>query len=132
MKGVDTNLLVRYITQDDGAQSLLANHFFEKECSTDVPACINGTVFCELTWVLESAYDYNRQDICKVIEQILRTREFSIPDPEIIWQSLWGYQHQGADFADHYIANMNIKSGCDLTYTFDKKAAKLDHFKLLK
>ena len=132
MKGIDTNVLVRYIVQDDLAQSKLATHFMERECSTETPAFINGMVICELVWVLESAYGYSRQEIANTIEQILRTREFHLHEPEILWQSLWGYQHKGADFADHYIANINKHAGCEYTVTFDKKAARVEHFKQLK
>lgn len=132
MKGVDTNVLVRYIVQDDPQQSKLATQFMEHECTVDSPAFINGVVMCELVWVLESAYEYSRQEIAKVIEQILRTREFHIYQPEILWQSLWGYQHRGADFADHFIASINSHSGCEYTVTFDKKASKSAHFKQLQ
>lgn len=132
IKGVNTNVLVRYIVQDDPVQSKLATHFMEQECTSETPAFISGIVICELVWVLESAYEYPRQDIAKVIEQILRTREFHIHEPEILWQSLWGYQHKGADFADHFIASTNARAGCEYTVTFDKKAVKLAQFKQLK
>lgn len=132
MKGIDTNVLVRYIVQDDPAQSKLATHFMEHECSTETPAFINGMVICELVWVLESAYHYSRQEIANTIEQILRTREFLLHEPEILWQSLWGYQHKGVDFADHYIASINRHAGCEYTVTFDKKAARTEYFKQLK
>lgn len=132
MKGIDTNVLVRYIVQDDPEQSKLATQFIERECTAESPGFINGVVFCELVWVLESAYEYARQDIARVIEQILRTREFHIHEPELIWQSLWGYQKKGADFADHFIASMNAQNDCKYTATFDRKAAKAEHFRQLK
>src|SRR5437870_3747530 len=99
----------------------------ERECSVETPAFINGMVICELVWVLESAYGYSRQEIANTIEQILRTREFHLHEPEILWQSLWGYQHKGADFADHYIASINRHAGCEYTITFDKKAARVEY-----
>ena len=132
LKGIDTNVLVRYIVQDDPAQSKLATQFMECECTVDTPAFINGMVICELVWVLESAYGYSRQEIANAIELILRTREFHLHEPEILWQSLSGYQHKGADFADLYIACVNRHAGCENTVTFDKKAAKVDYFKQLK
>ena len=131
MKGLDTNVLVRYIVQDDPEQSKLATQFIEHECTPESPAFINSVVICELVWVLESAYEYPRQDISKVIEQILRTREFHIHEPELLWQSLWGYKHKGADFADHFIASINVHHGCKFTATFDKKAARVEHFRQL-
>jgi predicted nucleic-acid-binding protein len=132
VKGLDANVLVRYIVQDDPEQSKLATQFIERECTLESPAFINGIVICKLVWVLETAYEYARQDISRVIEQILRTREFYIHDPELLWQSLWGYQHKGADFADHFIASINAHNGCKFTVTFDKKAAKAEHFRQLK
>lgn len=131
MKGVDTDVLVRYIVQDDPEQSKLATRFMEHECTADSPAVINGLVICELVWVLESAYQYSRHEIANVVEQVLRTREFHILEPELLWQALFGYQHRGADFADHYIDSINNHAGCEYTVTFDKTAAKVGHFKEL-
>jgi len=131
MKGIDTNVLVRYIAQDDPTQSLKATHFIEKEYSEDSSLFIHGMLLCELVWVLESAYDYSRQDIAKVLEQVLKTRQFHLHEPDILWQSLSGYKNHGADFADHYIAHLNKSNGCEYTVTFDKKAAKAPCFKLL-
>lgn len=131
MIGIDTNVLVRYLVQDDPIQSDKATKFIEKNSSEDCSICINGIVLCELVWVLESAYEYPRVSIAKVIEQILKTKQFYINDPDLLWQSLSGYKNDGADFADNYIAHMNYASGCDYTVTFDKKAAKLRYFKSL-
>ncbi len=131
MKGIDTNVLVRYLVQDDPVQSKQAIRFIEEECTTETPGFINEVVFCELVWVLESAYGYERALIVKVLEKILTTRQFEIHNPEIIWQALHGYKNKTADFADHYITHLNAKQGCDYTFTFDKKASKLEHFELL-
>jgi predicted nucleic-acid-binding protein len=131
MIGIDTNILARYLVQDDVRQSELATHFIEIECSPENPAVINGVVICELVWVLESCYDYSRIVIAPVIEKILTTRQFRILQLDIIRQALYGYKNEGADFADHYIAHMNKMSGCSYTLTFDKKAAKLDCFEHL-
>lgn len=131
MKGIDTNILVRYILQDHPQQYAQANSFIEKEKAAGRLIFINGTVLCEFVWVLETAYDYLRLEIAPVIEKILRTRQFCIYQSEVLWQSLYGYQKEGADFADHYIANLNMDNGCEYTVTFDKKAGRLKHFKKL-
>lgn len=132
MKGIDTNVLVRYIVQDDLQQSQQASHFIASECSVEVPGFINVIVLCECVWVFETAYNYPKQTIAKVIEKILRIRQFCIQQPEIVWKALYGYQNEGADFADHCIANLNAQNGCEYTATFDKKAARLKHFKGLE
>lgn len=131
MKGIDTNVLVRYILQDDFKQSKIATDFIELKCSENNPGVINGIVICELIWVLETGYEYERKDIAKVIESTLKTRQFQITESEILWQSLHSYIHSSADFADHYIAYLNAKNNCQYTVTFDKKAARSEHFKLL-
>lgn len=125
MKGIDTNVLIRYLVQDDKEQSQLATQFIENE-----PLIfINGMVLCELVWVLETAYEYNKKEIIPVIEQILRTRQFHIHESDLLWQAWRGYKHDGADFADHYIGSLNTHHGCECTLTFDKKAAQLKYFK---
>jgi predicted nucleic-acid-binding protein len=132
MKGLDTNVLVRYIVQDDAKQSRCATNFIEKECSIENPAFISGIVLCELVWVLETAYEYLREEIAPVLEKILRARQFHIHEPHVIWQALRGYKQKGADFADHYILSLNANHNCEHTATFDKKAARLIGFKLLE
>lgn len=131
MKGIDTNVLVRYILQDDARQGALAAHFVEKNCSRDEPAFINGIILCELVWVLETAYEYSRAEIIPVLEKILHTQQFHIHEPQIIWQALRGYKTTSIDFADHYINSLNLHNDCEYTVTFDKKASRVVGFKLL-
>ncbi len=131
MNGVDTNVLVRYLVQDDKAQTQRAAHFLENECTQKSPAFITGIVLCELVWVLEAGYHYSRSQIATVIEHILRTRQFHIHEPDILWRALKGYQETNVDFSDHYIIQLNREQGCANTMTFDKKAGKLPHACLL-
>lgn len=132
MIGIDTNILVRYLVQDDVLQSQKATHLLENDCSTNKPAFINAVVLCELVWVLETAYEYNREIIATVLEKILRTKQFHIHEPEIIWQALHGYKNSKVDFADNFINHFNIKHDCEFTMTFDKKAGRLVGFKILQ
>lgn len=132
MKGIDTNVLVRYIVQDDLEQSRIASHFLEKECTINSPAFINGIVLCELVWVLESAYEYSHNEIVTVLECILKVRQFHLHEPDVLWSSLQGYAQGSAYFADHYIMQLNHHYDCTSTVTFDKKAAKLSFLELLR
>lgn len=131
MIGLDTNILVRYIVQDDPKQSQKATDFIQKNCSIISPGFINSLVICELIWVLESAYNYSRDDIVSVIEKILRIRQFQIHEPEHMWSSLQKYKEKIADFSDCYIASINAEEGCNHTVTFDKKAARLTNMLLI-
>jgi len=132
MKGIDTNVLIRYIVQDDPEQSQQATHFIEKTASSEEsPIFITGIVLCELVWVLEAAYEYSKENILKVLEKILRTRQFCIYQPEILWNCLHDYQQLNIDFSDSYIAHLNASNECEYTVTFDKKATRLKYFKQL-
>src|SRR3546814_11875643 len=82
VKGLDTNVLVRFIVQDDPAQARRAGSFIRNACTADSPCRVNRIVLCELVWVLESAYGYPRQTVAEVIDKVLRTGEFSVEDAD--------------------------------------------------
>jgi predicted nucleic-acid-binding protein len=123
MTGIDTNVLVRYLVQDDPDQAKKASRFISNECSTADPGLINRIVLCELVWVLETAYKYSRGDVALALEKILRTKQFEIEDHQDAWSSFREYQ-AGADFADAFIATVNRRLGCEHTVTFDRKAVR--------
>lgn len=122
MKGIDTNVLVRYLIQDDPEQAARAARFIATECSVDDPCLVNRVVLCELVWVLESAYGYPRVRVAVVLERILRTAQLTVEDSRDAWAALLQYRH-GADFSDALIAICNLRLGCEHTVTFDRKAS---------
>lgn len=131
MKGVDTNVLVRYLAQDDKAQSALATRYIEKECSASDPCFVGHIVLCELAWVLESIYKQNREEIISVVESLLQVSHLVVMDQGLVWRALNDYKHSNVDFPDHLLARINESRGCDITVTFDKKAGKQSGFELL-
>jgi predicted nucleic-acid-binding protein len=131
VKGLDTNVLVRHLVQDDPIQSKLASRFVARECSRESPCLINRVVLCELVWVLESAYGYPRDTIAAALEQILRTSQFWIEDLQAVWTALRAYKKSRADFADHLLATVNRQLGCEHTVTFDRTAGRAEGFVLL-
>ncbi len=132
MKGLDTNVLVRYLTQDEAAQAKRASECIKGECSSDRPCLINRIVLCELVWVLEGAYGYRRADIADVLEKILRTNQFLIEDLQACWSAFEKYRASRVDFSDALLAGTNRMLGCEATITFDKGAAQLEDFELLE
>lgn len=130
MIGIDTNVLVRYLVQDDPEQARKASRFIANQCSSEDPGLINRIVLCELVWVLESAYGYGRETVAVALEKLLRTAQFAIEDHQDAWVSLREYQ-AGADFADSLIAAGNRRLGCERTVTFDRKAGRRPGFVLL-
>jgi predicted nucleic-acid-binding protein len=131
LNGLDTNVLVRYLAQDEPRQAALASHFIERKCSADSPGYISHIVLCELAWVLESNYHQGREELSAIIERLLLVSQFEIADAEVVWRALADYRRSNADFADHLLGRINQFNGCDSTLTFDKKASRQPGFELL-
>ena len=132
MIGLDTNVLVRYIVQDDAAQSKAATRLIESRCQPEEPGFVSMLVLTELSWVLDRAYGYGRNQVARVIEALLQTTELRVERPDIVRAALHEFDSGVADFADGLIAADNIASGCQTTFTFDKRASKLVAFTLIK
>jgi len=131
VKGLDTNVLVRFLVKDDRRQAATAAAFVRGHCTAESPCHINRIVLCELVWVLETAYRYPRPVVAEVMEMILRTGEFVIEDADEAWAALAAYRDGGVDFADALLAHSNLAQGCDATATFDRKAGRSKGFELL-
>ena len=131
MIGLDTNVLVRHLVQDDPGQSRKATQVITKQCTRDDPGFINRIVLCELVWVLESAYGYSKDTIVTVLEKLLRTSQLKVEDVQAAWTAFRMYQKGKADFADCLLGTTNRLGGCDETVTFDQAASKLEGFRLL-
>ena len=124
MIGLDTNVLVRYLVQDDPAQGVAAAALIEGRCTPDAPGRVDHVVLCELVWVLETAYGYSRELVAGVIRQILETAELSVESPDLAWPALRAYEAGPADLADYLIGQRNQAAGCESTFTFDRRAAR--------
>jgi predicted nucleic-acid-binding protein len=121
--GLDTNVLVRYIMQDDARQSVLATRLVES-LSVESPGFVPLVSVVELAWVLSSAYALDRGQVVQAFETLLRTKEIAVERAEIVWKALRVFQSANADFADCLIERSAAVAGCDRTMTFDRSAAK--------
>jgi predicted nucleic-acid-binding protein len=131
VKGIDTNILVRYLVRDDAVQFRVAVRFIESDCTEDEPGFVNHVVLAELVWVLERGYRYSRSAIVTVLATLLRTRQLSIEQADDAASALNEYQ-DGADFADSLIAAANSRAGCEYTATLDRNASRRKGFRLIK
>ncbi len=131
MIGIDTNVLVRYIVQDDPDQSRAAVRFLESTCSSERPGWICLIVLCELVWVLTRAYGYRRATVADVLEQLLSTTELRVEQSTVAWRSARDFRSGNAEFADYLIGHLNAHHGVDYTITFDRRAADQDSFRHL-
>ena len=130
MIGLDTNVLVRYITQDDPVQSAQASELIES-LTTVSPGFVSLVSVVELVWVLQSCYACAKRDVVSVLETLLRTRELTLEHAEVIWQALRKFGAGKADFADCLIERCAHGAGCEYTATFDAIAAKAAGMKRL-
>ena len=122
MIGLDTNVLVRYIAQDDAKQSPKATRIIEN-LSADAPGFVAIVTVVELVWVLEYSYQTKRADIVAVLERLLRIKEVVTERADLVWKSVRSYRESKADFADCLIAFCSVDAGCSEILTFDKLAA---------
>jgi len=121
--GLDTNVLVRYIMQDDTKQSTLATRLVES-LSVESPGFVPLVSVVELAWVLGSAYELDRSQVVQAFEGLLRTKEIVVERAEIVWKALRLFQGSNAEFADCLIERSALAAGCEKTMTFDRGAAK--------
>ncbi len=131
MTGLDTNVLVRYIVQDDPRQSAKATEIIEAAARRDEELFIGPIVLCEMIWVLESAYEFPRGQIGDVVQQMLETERLEIEPRDLTWQALDDYRSTSADFADCLLGRMNQSAGCHTTVTFDRALKGLEAFRVL-
>ena len=123
MIGLDTNVLVRYIMQDDAKQSLKATKLIES-LDGDTPGYIAMVSVVELYWVLTSCYDLSGSQVAQALEAILRTKQFLVERADQVMRALRVFGGGAADFADCLIERSASGAGCEQTMTFDVKASK--------
>ncbi len=123
MIGLDTNVLVRYIMQDDLKQSPMATRLIEALTAAS-PGFIPLIVIVELAWVMSAAYELDKLQLIAALEGLLRTKEMVVEGAETVWKALRLYRSTNADFADCLIERAASANGCEKTMTFDRDAAK--------
>ena len=131
MIGLDTNVLLRYLVQDDPAQAAAAPRLIEDQCTPQSPGYVSVPVLMELGWVLTASYRCEKPTAASVVREVLRTSEFVVEDRDTVWTALREFENGPANFADCLIAHRNHAHGCPRTYTFDRSAARSRHFALV-
>lgn len=122
MIGIDTNILVRYLTQDDIEQAKTAESLLDKYLTKPKSVFVNNIIICELIWILDRGYKYSKDQIIKVVRQILSTEEFAFENQNVLWLALEQFEKKRLDFSDALIGQLNKNKGCESTFTFDKAA----------
>jgi predicted nucleic-acid-binding protein len=120
MIGLDTNVLVRYIVEDDPEQSPAAAAMIERALKREEPIFIPQIVLCELVWVLSFAYRFKRDAIVGFLQQLRRGAQLVIEGADEVKRAIETYAAGRGDFADYLIAERSIANGCSVVASFDR------------
>ena len=123
MIGLDTNVLVRYIMQEDPKQSAKATAIIESldEAGGGYVTLVS---IVELVWVLGSSYELTRIQVALALDGILRTKQFTIERADQVLRALRVFKAGKSDFADCLIERTAASVGCEKTVTVDINASK--------
>lgn len=123
MIGLDTNVLVRYIMQDDPKQSAKATALIEA-LDADAPGFVTLVSVVELYWVLTSCYELTNEQVKQALEALLRTKQILVDRADQVLRALRVFGDGKADFPDCLIERIAAGAGCSQTMTFDVGAVK--------
>jgi predicted nucleic-acid-binding protein len=123
LTGLDTNVLARYLLQDDSLQSPIADRIIE-QLTPQEPGWIGIATILELVWVLNRQNRVRRAAMANILMQLLTREEIVVEQAELVQRALLQFQNGKADFADCLIAASAKAAGCSRTVTFDRDAAR--------
>ena len=130
MVGLDTNILVRYLTQDDPLESQRATELIERRLTEKHPGFISIVAIVEMVWVLDRAYGFSNWEIAAAVERMLQMDVFVVENEQEVFAAMIAVKKSQGSFADVVIAALGTRAGCSRTLTFNRKAARLPGFEL--
>ncbi len=131
MIGIDTNVLVRYLTHDEPIQTAIAVKMIDS-LTVEAPGFLSLVVIVELVWVLEASYRFPKHEITGVLDGLMRSKELVVERADIAWQALSKFKVCRSDFSDCLIERCGRAVGCQHTITFDQRASNTPGMKLLQ
>jgi predicted nucleic-acid-binding protein len=127
MIGLDTNILIRYLTDDDPIQSPKAAEIFDRLTVAN-PGFVSIVAMVEVAWVLERSYDLNRVMLAEAIERMLQADSLAIECEQEVLTAMVLLKDGRGTFADALIGALGLRAGCRHTVTFDRQAQRLPGF----
>ncbi|MDX2153403.1 MAG: type II toxin-antitoxin system VapC family toxin [Bryobacteraceae bacterium] len=131
MIGLGTNVLVRYLAQDDPLQSPRATRIIEGQLTADRPGFVSLVTLVETVWVLERVYGLSDQEIAAAVERILQADSLLVQNEQEAFTAMVALKTGDGSFSDALIGALGEWAGCTETFTFDGKAKRLRQFRLL-
>jgi predicted nucleic-acid-binding protein len=127
--GLDTNVILRYLLQDDPKQSRQANLVFDRQLSEQNPGFISLVTVLEVVWVLRSLLNQNSSQIASHLENLLAADSLEVQNEQQVFDAAFALKRGTGEFEDALIGALNAWAGCSHTLTFDRKAGRLPHFR---
>jgi len=127
MIGLDTNVLLRYLVQDDPLQSPRATEIITRRLSEQEPGFVSLVTILEVVWVLKSLYKRSRQEIANDVEMILAADTLEVQNEQEVYHAVVALRNGTGIFEDALIGALGTWRGCSATLTFDEKAAQRLH-----
>jgi predicted nucleic-acid-binding protein len=131
MIGLDTNVILRYLLQDDPKKASQANHVFERQLSERNPGFICVATMLELVWVLRSLLKQTPSQIATHLENLLAADSLEVQNEQQIFEAVFALRSGTGEFEDALIGALNAWEGCSYTLTFDRRAARLSYFQVI-
>ena len=131
MTGLDTNVLIRYLIQDDPKQARLANQIIDRQLSEQNPGFVNLATILEIVWVLRSLLKRSPSEIATHLEQLLAADSLEIQNDQQVFEAAFALKRGTGEFEDALIGALNAWAGCSHTLTFDRKTARLRYFRVM-
>ncbi|MFM8453568.1 MAG: PIN domain-containing protein [Gammaproteobacteria bacterium] len=131
MIGLDTNVLVRFITRDDKLQASQVMSFIQKYQDKEQVLYINKITICQVVWVLKKGYHYKKEELLSLLKFLIHVKEFCFEDFDSVEETIELYETCSVDFADILVSISNKKAHCHETISFDSKAIKHNIFSSL-
>ena len=125
MAALDTNVLVRYIVQDDAAQLAAAKRLISRCVGEGLTLFVPATVVLELEWVLRSNFGFAKDDVLRTLSSLFSAAELSFESEHALEVALQLFREGSADFADCLRVALVNQAGEAPLWTFDKGAAKV-------
>ncbi len=130
MIGLDTNILVRYLAQDDPIQSPRATQIIERRLTEENPGFVSILAMVETVWVLGRAYRLADKEVATAIERMLQADVLVVEYEQEVFIAMIALKEGHGSFADAVIAALGVRAGCVRTLTFDREALRLPGFEL--
>jgi len=125
MRGLDTNVLVRFLLRDDRNQATRAKAAIDRAIAAGEPLLVGLLTLLETEWVLRARARLSKSDIIGAFKHLLEVRELRFENEDAVEQALYHFENNRADFADCLMIAQYQRIGCHAMLTFDRRAARI-------